>query len=128
MSVEQALQDWISIFNAHDEKYGDEVRAVFELQPSELTRLHNDLSWALVRLQQQTQQLEQLGALVKRYDSALERTMELAQGYKTLSVKTADIAKRAMNTAQDDGYTTRPVRPADLLEEEETLAEFSRRA
>lgn len=125
MSVEQGLGDWIDIIDRHHEEYGGD--SAFELQPSEVHRLREDLRLAYSALTFRELQLVDLSALVERHQAALDRALTLAENYKQLNAKMTDLAKRALASLKDDGYTTRPFCPADHPGEE-TLAEFSRRA
>lgn len=125
MSAEQGTIDWMSIIDGHHEEHGSDEPLV--LQPSEVHRLREDLRSAYSALEYRERVLTQWDEYVKRYDSALDRAMALAEKYKQLNVKTTDIARRAISAIKDIGYTTRPNRPADYPGEE-TLAEFSRRA
>jgi hypothetical protein len=125
MSAEQGVSDWVDIIDQHHDEHGGDAPLV--LQPSEVHRLREDLCSAYSSLTFRERQLVELSAFVKRYDAALDRTMVLVESYKKLTAKTADIARIAISSRQDDGYTTRPYCPADRPGEE-TLAEFSRRA
>jgi hypothetical protein len=125
MSAEQGTIDWMTIIDEHHEEHGTDAPLV--LQPSEVHRLREDLRSAYSALEYRERVLTQWDEYVKRYNSALDRALALAEGHKAHSAKMFDIANRAIGSLKDTGYTTRPNRPADYPEEE-TLAEFSRRA
>lgn len=125
MSVEQGVADWIDIIDRHNDEHGGDVSLV--LQPSEYHRLREDLRCAHSALTFREQQLVELSAKFAQSVGSLDRALALAENYKQLNAKMVDLAKRAIASLKDDGYTTRPFCPADHPGEE-TLAEFSRRA
>lgn len=85
------LNDWIDIFDAHDQRYGDEVRAVFELQPSELDRLRHDLKFAV-------KALETSEKLVRDYDAHSADQQRLLEKYSAQLNNVMSIARRAVDT------------------------------
>ena len=87
----QKLADWIDIFDAHDQKYGDEPRAVFELQPSEMDRLRHDLKFAI-------EALETSEKLVRDYDAHSADQQRLLEKYSAQLKTVMGVARRAVDT------------------------------
>lgn len=82
-----ALADWVTVIDAHDAKYGEEPRAVLELQPSEIDRLRHDLLAA-------REAIEAAGALIARYATVLEHTRDTLDRYKNQAEKAMDLARK----------------------------------
>lgn len=82
-----ALTDWVEIIDQHDEKYGTEPRCVLELQPSEVDRLRHDLIAA-------RKAIDEAMALMRRYESVLDRTKALADRYKEEAAKALELARK----------------------------------